>query len=263
MLTQTGTIGSFGMSKGGASGKTGDRLASFAGGEALKPFISKELLSGIKNPIVFRSLAGRVSYGYEATILVDLCDAVLAARQAGALRKQQLHIAERCEILMRGFAKVGIIALIDEATGYQSDRPDDELRRLLSLYVEEAAQPWRKVFIDEFYEQLARLWDLSWKPGSSEKPLAFAKLTEILIYGQLPPGVLEELRSKNPIAYDTGGRRRKHHQHLTPDVGLKHLQHQLDLVTTLMRVSSNLQQFKELFRRSRPGADHQRLFFDV
>jgi len=51
-----------------------------------------------------------------------LCETVLQARKDGKLQSQQMHIAEQCEILVRGFARVGIIALVDEATGYQDYR---------------------------------------------------------------------------------------------------------------------------------------------
>ena len=55
-------------------------------------------------------MEGSSHYGYEATILPELCDAVLSARVAGSLNYQQKHIAQQCEILVRAFARVGIIA---------------------------------------------------------------------------------------------------------------------------------------------------------
>ncbi|HGN3509251.1 TPA: hypothetical protein ACKSJL_004093, partial [Providencia stuartii] len=57
--------------------------------------------------------------GYEASILVDICDAFMQARKEIDLSPRQSIIAEQCEMLIRSFAKVGIISLIDEATGYQ------------------------------------------------------------------------------------------------------------------------------------------------
>lgn len=100
----------------------GDRLAKFVATKALNPFVSNELAEVIKNPIVFQAPSGGRAYGYEATVLADLCDAVLEARKSGRLHYQQEHIAEQCESLVRAFAKVGIIALVDEATGYQDVR---------------------------------------------------------------------------------------------------------------------------------------------
>jgi hypothetical protein len=85
----------------------------------LTPYVTEDLKYRAENPVVFRTSKGGITNGYEATILADICDAVLEARRAGALQKQQLHIAAACEVLMRSFARVGIIALVDEATGYQ------------------------------------------------------------------------------------------------------------------------------------------------
>jgi hypothetical protein len=39
------------------------------------------------------------------------------------------NIADQCEALVRGFARVGIIALVDKATGYQKDRARDALAK--------------------------------------------------------------------------------------------------------------------------------------
>jgi hypothetical protein len=85
-------------------------------------FAADQLREVTVNPIKFRAPKGKMAYRYEATVLADICDAVLLARKARMLQKQQLHIADQCEILMRGFARVGIIALVDEVTGYQEFR---------------------------------------------------------------------------------------------------------------------------------------------
>jgi hypothetical protein len=37
--------------------------------------------------------------------------------------------------LLRGFARVGIIALVDEATGFQRDRTKDALSKILEAYI--------------------------------------------------------------------------------------------------------------------------------
>jgi hypothetical protein len=89
-----------------------------------EPFVSNDLLVALDNPIKFHPPhGGRLAFGYSATILADICEAVLATRNAGKLQKQHEPIADRCEILVRGFARVGIIALVDEVTGYQRDLP--------------------------------------------------------------------------------------------------------------------------------------------
>jgi hypothetical protein len=124
------------LGRGSAAVPGGDRLQSFVTGKAISPFVSKELLEVIENPIRFRPpQGGRVAFGYPATILPDICDTVLAARKAGELQEQQEHIAAHCEILVRGLARVGIIALVDEATGFQRDRAKDALTRILEAFI--------------------------------------------------------------------------------------------------------------------------------
>ncbi len=120
VLVRGGMFDALDMKSGSAGKRTqGDRLTKFIHTKAIKPFVDKGLDDRIRNPIAFRTPSGNDAYGYEATILPDICDAVLDARNTGNLNFQQKHIAAACEILVRAFAKVGIIALVDEATGYQ------------------------------------------------------------------------------------------------------------------------------------------------
>jgi hypothetical protein len=110
----------------------------------------QSLSSGTLNPIEFKTPQGNRALGYEATVLADICDAVLEARKAGKLTSKQQHIAAQCEILVRGFARVGIIALVDEATGYQADRARDALAKILQAFVAKELREWVKRFPGEF-----------------------------------------------------------------------------------------------------------------
>jgi hypothetical protein len=74
---------------------------------------------------------------YEGTVLADICDGMLEARKNMELDTRQKIVADQCEILIRSFAKVGIIALIDEATGYQYEREKAELQAILKEYISE------------------------------------------------------------------------------------------------------------------------------
>jgi hypothetical protein len=150
---------------------------------------------------------------------------------------------------MRGLARVGIIALVDEATQYQADRPNDELRRILEAYIVEELRPWVKTFPDGYFEQVYRLHGWSREPRDSKRPRQVGKWINRTIYEQLPPGVLDELRRLNPVAAH-GYRRHKHHQFLTENMGNAHLTDQIKVVTMLMRVSKNRAQFETLFARA-------------
>ncbi len=254
VLVQTEMIKSLDMSPGGNPKRKGegDRLARFVTGKILKTFIPDRLLEATVSPIKFRTPHGSLAYGYEASVLADICEAVLAARQAGVLQEQQLHIAERCEILVRGFARVGIIALVDEATGYQKERERNELQKILEKYIATELLPWVKTFPDEYYEQLFRLMEWQYNPLSVKRPKYVGKLTNKIVYEKLPPGVLEDLRRLNPVT-EKGYRKDKHFQHLSPEVGKEHLEKHLTEVIVLMRISPNWRTFEKHLERAFPS----------
>lgn len=197
--------------------------------------------------------SGRTAFGYEATVLADLCDVVLAARKADVLKKQQEHIAEQCEILVRGFARIGIIALVDEATGYQEAREKDDLRKILEAYISGELLAWAERFPKEFYREMFRLQGWQFDPVSVKRPRLVGKLTKELVYKKLPPGVMEELESKNPPSYKGGYRWYQHHRFLTDDIGNPHLEKQVLVVTSLMKAAETWAEFKKLFARNFPG----------
>ncbi len=231
----------------------------------LSPFIDAELRHAVENPIQFVGFSpkpGEPSSGYEATILLNVCEAILRARDADVLRtEQELRYARACDALVRSFAKVGIIALVDEATGYQADRDRSELQKILSAYISAELLPWTKRFPDDFYEQMFRLRGWQYRPISVKRPRLVGRLTSQLVYEKLPPGVLDELRRKNP-ANEKGQRKHKHHQFLTEDIGNPHLEKHLAQVTMLMRISPNWPAFERFFARAFPGPATQTSFLD-
>jgi hypothetical protein len=187
--------------------------------------------------------------GYEATVLADICDGFLEARKQIHLSPRQQIIADQCEILIRGFARVGIIALVDEATGYQYDRERFELSKILNAYISEEILKWQLTFTDEFYKEVYRLWKLPFIPKYiKNKPSFIGKLTTKYIYEQLPKGVIEKIKD-NTGKTEKGNWRYKWHQSLTPEIGREHLKKQIIEVTTLMSVAQSKEQFNSLFRQ--------------
>lgn len=152
--------------------KVGSRVAnmpSFIDANNLQPYISSDLMNLIRNPIKYTVRNGkRINTGYDAKIIPLLCDVYLEARKNGILTSSQLPLAQVSEILVRSLSKVGIIALIDEATGYQEEREKDELQKLLALYIREEFMPWTKRFPDEFYKEIFRL--KGWEYRGNHKP---------------------------------------------------------------------------------------------
>lgn len=251
VLVQRGMLIGLDMSQGTAGRGPGDRLGKFIAGKAINPCVSKELADLINNPIRFKTPTGNVAYGYEATVLADLCDSVLEARKRGKLNYQSEHIANRCEILVRGFARVGIIALVDEATGYQHYRARRALEEILEQFIAKELLKWAKTFPDEFYQEMFRLKRWEYRQLSSKRPIQAGKLTNDLVYERLAPGVLEELKRITPRD-DKGRLKHRYHQRLTEDVGHPRLREHLSAVLALMRASDDWHSFYRAINRALP-----------
>lgn len=248
VLSQSGMIAAMGMSSGSAAstGLSPDRLVRFTQGQRISAFVPPSLVEQIRNPIKFRmrkTVAGRqVAHGYEATVLVDLCTAVVRASEAGVLQHQQMHIARACTALITAFAKVGIVALVDEATGYQYHRARNALAKILEKWIAKELAEWVKRFPDRYYERIAELKGWTLDPDSTKRPSAMARVTDNIIYRRLAPGVLQELRKRNPTT-SAGQRRHKHHQYLTTDHGVVKFREHMTRVMTLLEVSPDWRTF--------------------
>jgi hypothetical protein len=228
-----------------------ERLPAILQGKAVNPFISQELLEKSR-PIQFRTDSGVLASGYRAEILPMVCEMYLKARDANALPQNQRHVAVQAEILIRALAHVGIIALVDETTGYQDYRSRTALNEILEQFVSEELRKWAKTFPDEFYKQMFRLRKWEFKPSSVRKrPGVVGKYTNNIVYDRLAPGILDELKKKNP-KLPTGGRKHKHFQWLTEDIGDPRLREHLASVITLMRASSEWTQFMRMLDRALP-----------
>lgn len=258
VLSRSGLQAGIGMSSSGGN-KTGEqRLVSVLSAISEKPKCDAELASRIaeivrriEEPIKFRLTGGGTALGIEATILADLCDVLLAARSAGLLLPQQAHVASKAELLVRGFARVGIIALIDEATGYQRDRARDALAKILEDFVAKELQPYVQKFPPEFYEQMFRLRGLPFDATSVRRPQYFGVLTNDIVYRRLAPGVWKELKSK--VKKNASGRpTQQMHRYLTPDIGDPRLRELITKVTTIMELSNGWDDFKAKLDRLVP-----------
>lgn len=227
---------------------SGARLARYLEQKTLKSFIYKDKEPGHYTPIICYKGDQKIN-GYEATILADICDGFLEARNQIELSTRQKIIADQCEILIRGFARVGIVALVDEATGYQYNRERFELQKILSAYISEEIVKWQLTFTDDFYKEVYRLWGLPFIPKYiKNKPSFIGKLTTKYVYDLLPEGVIEKIKEKTGKT-DKGNWRYKWHQSLTPEIGREHLKKQIIEITTLMSISQSKEQFNSIFEQ--------------
>jgi hypothetical protein len=222
----------------------------------LRPFIDNELTTLFTQPILYRSLrGGPLVRGLEASLIPKVCEVWLRARDAKALRTSQLGPAARADALVRGLARTGIIALVDEATGYQEVRDRRALQAILDAFLRKEFAAWAKRFPDEYFHEIFRLrgweWDeLRKQQGKGQGPRVIGKYTNDIVYSRLAPGILNELRARNPP--DEGHRRVRHHQFFTEDVGHPALAQHLSNVIALMRAAESWDEFKRLINRAIP-----------
>ena len=253
VVSQRSMIRALGLTRGGARNdieltRIGAELPRFATLVWLKPFLNKDLELALSNPILFRP-SHATTYGYPATILADICDAILSARDAGAAGPRQASIVRQADILVRGFARVGIIALIDEATGYQADRARDALAQILQAFIAKELQPYVETFPIDFYRHLFRLRGLDFPSWSVKRPQYFGMLTNDIVYKRIAPGVLEELKR---IKLESGKSRDKLFQRLTSNIGYPKLREHLGSVVTIMKLNKTWQSFMDTLDQLHP-----------
>ena len=256
VLTQSGVMTALGRAR-QAKGRQyydGDvNLPAFLTAKNLKPFIPNELYV-TSSQIEFRRKGGGKAFGYPAELLPKVCRVFINADNANALTKAQKHIASQARLLLDGLADVGIIGLVDEATGYQEKRDRDELQLILAAYISPSLLPWAETFPIDFFKEMFKVWDWPWPAikGSYKGPLGpryAGKLIKQLIFENLPPGVLEELEAKNPPD-GKWQRRNRMAQLLTDNIGRPHVEKLVANMTMLFRLSDNKAQFWTNYKKA-------------
>lgn len=196
----------------------------------------------------------QIANGFEATFLIDVCNAYMEAK--ASLKPNQRHLAAQAEIVLRACAKVGIIALVDEATGYQEYRQKNALQVKLKAFISEEMQEWIKLFPDEFWYELARLENIEYNPRS--RPLRWGKYVMMFVYDAIDEDVANELRKKNPDPHHG----KNHHQWLR-DHGKDLVKAQIWQNIGIMRTCRNMSDFRKKFSEIFKKVDSAQLNLDL
>lgn len=246
VLTETGITNALLGSRSGASKRlkkkaedSGAPLPLFLAPGQLNSFISNDLRDGPLRLIEYVD-GDRVIRGYDAQALPAICEIWLRAREAGALQAQQLDKAQKAELLTRALARVGIVALVDEATGYQKHRAGDALAKILEQFIAKELQPYVKTFPSDFYAELFRLRGLPFPPEKPQfRPQYFGTLTNDIVYERLAPGLLDEMKKQA-----AKNEKKSHlHRRLTQEIGHPKLREHLASVIMAMKLSKDYQGF--------------------
>lgn len=211
----------------------------------LTRYLERNPLTKDLNPTMIRFTVPSLptaAVGLEAPVLIEICDKYLEARDKKLLKGRQYSLAARAEVVIRACAKVGIIALIDEATGYQKLRAERALRLKVQAFIAEDMQEWARMFPEEFWYELARLEGVRYSARS--RPLRWGKYVMMFVYDAIDPDIGRELRRKNPNPRFS----RNHHQWLK-QFGRDKVHDQIQSVVTIMKLCDDMDEFREKFAR--------------
>lgn len=211
----------------------------------------------IDNPIFFKPLRGDLADGYDVEDLIEICDALIEARNQGRLHTKQEFLGRQAEMIVRSAAKVGIIALVDEAVGYV-DKRKDEYRQLFDKFIRKEFRQWDQEFPDSFFDLLYKLYGLKRQnPDSNKHPQFFGHFIRRFIYYPLANSqgaILERLDEKNPVVYAGGGRKVKFFQYLTDEIGMNAFRQHLWKTIGIGESSRDRSSFERSFYRAFPEA---------
>ncbi|TGD99132.1 hypothetical protein EU555_14515 [Methylobacterium nonmethylotrophicum] len=237
----------------GLIGTEGGQLGEYLKVKALREYLPADLKPAEDGTIaaLMRFDTGgeghfRYAVGFPVERFLDLCAAYSMALQEHlndasdfALTPRQLQIAKQAMAFERACAKVGIIALVDEATGYQYERAEDALQFKLKLFLSDEMRKWESTFPDELWKEFGRL--TKWSGPVHSRPKYWGKLVMELIYDYIDPDIAKWLKENKPKPR----KGQNYHQWLNEQYGLKRLMEHIWLVIGMAAASTSLQELKD------------------
>lgn len=261
VLTQSGVMISLGRARQAKGRQYYDadvNLPAFLTAKNLRPFIPQEL-TVTSSQLAFKTLGGMRAFGYRAELLPKICGVFLDADRAGVLiPRMQAHIAERAMVLIRGFASVGIIALVDEATGYQYERPRRDLEEYLKKFLSEGLRRWVRTFPGDYFKHLCRLKGVQLRPDM-KLPQYFGHLTNDLVWRRIAPGLLKALKVRRE---ERGRPSNKLFQWTSEELGKPELLMHLGMVVGLMKLHTDYEEFRKQLDQIAPIYPESPTLFD-
>ena len=237
-----------GVALGFKGGVSGGRLPPFVKGKSIAPYIGREVLEKMENPVIFQGpSAGREGgpvipkiFGYDVTLLIDLCKSIVAAETDGRLVPNQKGIAKQAHIILNASAKAGIKGLVYALAGYRPET--EEVIAAFKLYVQEEAKKYEKEFPNELYMQWHRLYQIP--VHARGKPWHFKKLTVEHIYFPLAKSNGKILELVKALKAKDGDRQKKLFQFLN-ELGARALRMQMGRVLEMTESSATQAEYEK------------------
>lgn len=243
IISQTGLFEAFDRPR---TGKVKDeKFPSIISARNLYPLVDEDILN--KSQVIhYYHTNGRIATGHDAELIPLLCELYIDAKSKEILYPSQEKHYERAMILIRSLAKVGITALIDEATGYQRDRESQELQKLLEQYISKDLMKWQKRFPNSYYKEIFKLHDWDYDADSNLRPGYVGTFTNKYVYDLFPKDVMDEIKKQNPVE-NNSFRKNRYHQYLTPTIGVPQLDKHISKLIAVMKLSRNVEEFENNF----------------
>lgn len=185
------------------------------------------------------------TYGYDVTILIDVCKAIIRAESDGKLLERQQNLAQQAHIIVGASAKAGIKGLVYALAGYLPT--PEEVITAFKFYVREEARDYEREFPNQLYREWYRLYQLP--EPERNKPWKFKHLTVDHVYWPLANSkghILELTRAQRASSGDE--RRKRLHQFLS-DIGVKALRQHLGQLLGIAQVSRTEAEYEGHVRR--------------
>lgn len=241
--SKTAVISQSGMAKALGMIERGNVLDRFISSQVMAEYVVAELAEKLRNPLVFQWDSGVAGIppttvkGYEASLLIDLCNAIAAAAAAGKLGKRYARIIAQAAIINGAAAKAGITGLVYALAGY---RPEvEEVISAFKAFVQAEAKKYASEFPPELYIEWARLY--GHKPQRSWKDM---HLTINHVYYPLAKSDGKLLALLREAKNSAGDRNAKLFQFLNI-VGARALRFQLGRIYDIAESSSTREEYEE------------------
>ncbi len=247
IVSQTGVYAAFKRPLRSEKGNTG--IPYIMEARNLQPFVTEELLA-VTKPIHYYHYNGKVSLGYTAEFLPQLCKLYIRANEEGKLSKTQKKFLTQAKMIIGHLPKKDINLLVDEETGYEYSKEKEWFSTNLKNSINKGYLLWQQDFPRDFYQHIFRLHDWPYDPFSLKKPeiLILAQFLNDYLYFQLPEEVKKELKAEAPTMAGKI-RPKKPSKTKTKDLENPYLNRFLIQLITVMELSDSMDQFKVNFDR--------------